>query len=350
LNIVQLLGWTTFELVTISTALRQITDVVPRWVWVLVAGLLTTALSLRPLGWIRVLRRYVTVLVVVALVYLGVQLLRNPLPEVWHGSWNGFWIALDTVVGAAVSFVPVASDYSRHSRTVRAAVTGSFVGYGITQIACYAIGMITLLTVAHGHVGRIFGAFMAVPLGTLAFAVVVVREVDQSFVDNYSTAVSVQNLRQTLDRRALALVVGVFATVLGLVLNIEDYGNFLLLIGGVFVPLLGVFVVDWFAVSRGRWDLSERARSRPAMLVPWLLGFVAYQMVNPGYIAWWVRMWDAIDRWLGFAPPSWLGASLFSFAVAAAVTLPIGLATARRTPSASRTDSVRPDGAPGRST
>src|SRR6266536_1056858 len=32
LNIVQLVGWTTFELVTIGTALHQVADDVPRWV------------------------------------------------------------------------------------------------------------------------------------------------------------------------------------------------------------------------------------------------------------------------------------------------------------------------------
>src|SRR5579875_3825325 len=73
LNIVQLLGWTTFELVTISTALHQVAG-----------GVITTALALYPLSWIRTLRRYVTVAVVAALVYLAVQLLRNPLPAWGH--------------------------------------------------------------------------------------------------------------------------------------------------------------------------------------------------------------------------------------------------------------------------
>src|SRR3954469_10384393 len=54
-KIVPLLGWTTFELVTISTALQQITPSVPRWVYVLAAGVVSTGLALRPLSWIRVL-------------------------------------------------------------------------------------------------------------------------------------------------------------------------------------------------------------------------------------------------------------------------------------------------------
>jgi nucleobase:cation symporter-1, NCS1 family len=90
LNVVQLVGWTTFELVTISTAMRQITDVLPRWSYVVVGGLITTVLALRPLGWIRLLRRYVTIAVLIALVYLAVQLLRNPLPALGHGTWTGF--------------------------------------------------------------------------------------------------------------------------------------------------------------------------------------------------------------------------------------------------------------------
>src|SRR3954452_24714337 len=38
LNIVQLIGWTTFELVVISTAMHQIAGGVPRWVYVVVGG------------------------------------------------------------------------------------------------------------------------------------------------------------------------------------------------------------------------------------------------------------------------------------------------------------------------
>jgi purine-cytosine permease-like protein len=327
---VQLLGWTTFELVTISTALQQIVSGPPRALWVVIGGVITTVLALRPLGWIRVLRRYVTAAVVVALVYLGVQLLRNPLPGLGHGSWDNFWIAVDTVIGAAVSYVPVAADYTRHSRSVRDTVIGSFVGYSVTQFLCYGLGLVALLTVAKGDPDKIFGAFLAIPVGTVAFGVLAVRELDQSFVDAYSAAVSVQNVRPRWDRRVLALAIGTLATVLALALNIADYENFLILIGGIFVPLLGVLAVDYFVISRRTWDLSESAPQRWVMLVPWILGFAVYQLVNPGYVQWWARQWSRVDRWLGFTPASWMSASLISFAVAAVTTVPVGLWRRRR--------------------
>jgi putative hydroxymethylpyrimidine transporter CytX len=330
LNVVQLLGWTTFELVTIGTAMHQLGDGVPRWAYVLAAGVLTTLLALRPLGWIRVLRKYVTVAVLVALGYLFVQLLRHPLPAFGHGTWNGFWIAVDTVVGVSVSWVPMASDYSRHARSVRTAFVSTFVGYSITQIACYALGLVALVTVAHHDPNRIFGAFMAVPLGTVAFGVIAVRELDQSFADTYSTAVSLQNLGPRWDRRVLALGVGTLATIIALALNIDDYENFLVLIGSVFVPLLGVLVVDYFVISRMRWDLGPEVHTRWATLAAWLLGFIAYQLVNPSSISWWARFWGHVQVWLHFTPQPWMSASLLSFAVAAVATLPAGLRRRRQ--------------------
>ena len=332
LNIVQLVGWTTFELVTIGTALHQIAPAIPRALYIVVAGVLTTLLALRPLGWIRVLRKYVTLAVLVALVYLFVQLLRQPLPPLGHGSWHGFWIAVDTVIGVSVSWVPLASDYSRHSRSARDAFTGVFVGYSISQVLCYALGLIALVTVAGHDPDKIFSSFMAIPLGTVAFGVLAIRELDQSFVDTYSTAVSVQNLRPRWDRRALALVVGAVATVSALALNISDYENFLLLIGSVFVPLLGVLVVDYFVVSRGNWDLGEHVPGRWATLLPWGLGFIAYQLVNPGYLKWWRALWVHVDSWLGFTPQTWMSASITSFVVAGAATglAAAGLAAASR--------------------
>jgi putative hydroxymethylpyrimidine transporter CytX len=331
LNVVQLIGWTAFELVTISTAMHQIADSVPRWAFVLAGGALTTALALRPLGWIRMLRKYVTVAVVVALVYLGIQLLRNPLPGLGDGSWTGFWIATDTVIGVTVSWVPVAADYARHSRSTRDTAVGTFVGYSVTQLMCYGIGLIALLTVARsGDASQMFGAFMAVPVGTLAFSVLAIREVDQSFVDTYSTAVSVQNLRPRWDRRIIAIAVGAVATVLALAFSIDDYENFLILIGSVFVPLLAVFVVDYYLISRRSWNIGAAAPQRWVMLIPWVLGFVSYQLVNPGYVESWAGFWHDVAETLHFTPTSWMSASIISFVVAALATVPVGLLRRRK--------------------
>jgi purine-cytosine permease-like protein len=139
--------------------------------------------------------------------------------------------------------------------------------------------------------------------------------------------VSVQNLRPLWDRRVLAVGIALLATVLALWINIADYENFLVLLGSVFIPMSAVFIVDFYVLSRGRWDPSDHARRRFAMFAPWALGFVAYQLINPGYISWWVSVWTHLGQLVDFRAPSWMSASVCSFVVAALATLAGGGAT-----------------------
>lgn len=320
LNIVQCLGWGIFELVTIATAAHTVAPGLSRDLYIVIAGVLTALLTARPLGAIRVLRKYAATAVVLVLVYLLVELVQHPVPPLMRGTWTGFWPATDTVVAAAISFAPLAADYTRHSRDERSAVLGTLLGYGSMQVLCYFIGLLALVTVAKNP-NDIYGAFIAVPVGSLAFAILAARELDQSFANVYSTAVSVQNLRPKWDRRFLSISIAAATTVLALTMNISDYENFLVLLGSVFVPMFGVLVADFFVLSRGRWDLSVHAASRAAMLLPWALGFCVYQLINPGYVSWWVSFWARINNSLHFHPATWMSASVCSFVASAVITL-----------------------------
>lgn len=338
LNCLQLVGWGVFEIVIIAKASEQLSPWDgARWPYVVVAGLLTTLMTLRPLTVVRVLRRYALVAVVLATVYLFVQMLRHPLPSLTHGSWAGFWAASDIVIAVSVSWVPLASDYSRHSRSPRTAFASSFIGYSVTQIAYYGLGLLALATVVHASDNQdvlahdMFAAFIAVPVGWLAFGVLVLRELDQSFVDSYSTVVSLQNVWPRMDRRVLGVVVGSVATVLALVLQISDYFSFLYLLGSVFVPMFAVFVVDYFVLAGHQgWDTSPSARPRWRMLLPWALGFVMYQLVYSPAVLGWDTAWQHVRDALHFTWQSWMSASVLSFAVAAVATLAVSALPARR--------------------
>jgi hypothetical protein len=57
------------------------------------------------------------------------------------------------------------------------------------------------------------------------------------------------------------------------------------------------------------------------MLLPWAVGFVAHQLINPGYVSWWASAWSSFGHSIGFTPASWMSASILSFGAAGAVTL-----------------------------
>jgi NCS1 family nucleobase:cation symporter-1 len=335
LNVVQMIGWGTFELVVIAQA-GVLALGGPTWVWVVGAGVVTTALTLRPLGTLRLLRRVVTILVAIAVAYLAWWLFSR-LPAAGApglavgGSWSGFWTGADAAIAVAVSWIPLASDYSRHSRRPSTAFTAATVGYGVTQVLCFVVGLAALALVG-GNGDEVFAPMLAAPLGLVALLVLVARETDQSFANVYSTAVSTQNLLPRADRRVLCLAVGALITVLALGVTIDDYAAFLAVIGSVFVPLLGVGVGDALVRRRSGAapDLSRWAPSRPLMVVAWLVGLVTYQLVNPGGAPGWSDAWSALRDALGLVPPTWMSASLLSFLVAAVVAGALAVLERRR--------------------
>jgi nucleobase:cation symporter-1, NCS1 family len=336
INVLQLLGWTVFEIVVIASAAQQLFPWhAHRWPYVVIAGVVTAAMTIRPLGVVRVLRRYALGAVVLTTTYLFIQLLRHPLPSLTHGSWSGFWAGADVAIAVAVSWAPLASDYTRHARSPRSAFGGAMVGYTITQVAGYALGLVALATVVRaGDVNLqrdMFGAFIAVPVGWLAFGVLVLRELDESFADGYSAVVSLQNVWPRVDRRLFTIAVCGLATVGALALNINNYVNFLLLLASVLLPLTAVFLVDYYGTRRLRaWDVSAVAPARPIMVAPWLLGFAVYQLIDPSAGGWWASWWTHVDGWLHFTVATWMSASLLSFAIAALATVPLVVARRRQ--------------------
>jgi putative hydroxymethylpyrimidine transporter CytX len=327
LNILQLVGWASLEVLIIAEAAVRISGAREwRWAYVLLAGGLATLMAVRPLTVVRTLRRYAVWLVIAATAYLFFAVVRQGLPAFWDGSWAGYWAAMDVVVALPVSWAPLAADYARHSRSSGAAFAGAFLGYAVASAAYFALGLFALVTVVGPQTDpySVVAALLAVPAGALALTILVVDEVDEAFANIYSTAMSAHNMLPRVDRRVLAVTIGVLAVLIALIVDVVAYETFLLLIGSVFVPLFAVAITDFFLVSRGMWDLSASAPIRWWPAVPWVLGFVTYQLVNPGAVTWWASMWSSVRDAVGFAPASWMSASLLSFGVAAVATLLLG--------------------------
>jgi NCS1 family nucleobase:cation symporter-1 len=107
------------------------------------------------------------------------------------------------------------------------------------------------------------------------------------------------------------------------------------LLGAVFVPLAGVLLVACSLLPHGAWDVSEDAPARPALLLPWAVGFAAYQLTVPtGFVgtgAGWTSWWAARPADLGISATSGLSASLVSLTVASLLTVAVALRARRGT-------------------
>lgn len=321
LNIGQNVGWATMEIIVISTAAAAILGDPWRWPFVVLAGGVATVMAVHPLGSVRWLRKVMVWLVLLASVVLFVAVLLQPSQPMPQDAVLGFWPAVDLAVAGVVSFAPLAADYSRHSQTRKAAFWGSSLGYGLAAIAYYTLGV---FAVAHLGATDVIAALVALPVGAVALGILLTDEVDEAFANIYSTTMSIQNLSGTLDRRIVAVAVGVIATLLAGFLDFGQYQSFLFLIGSVFVPLFAVAAADFLLVSHQQWDVSMGSKLRWAPVVAWTGGFVAYQMIYPGTVPLWSQFWAEFDRVIGFVPPTWLGSSVAAIFVSGVLMVVLG--------------------------
>jgi purine-cytosine permease-like protein len=175
----------------------------------------------------------------------------------------------------------------------------------------------------------VVGFILAIPVGALAFLILLVTQTDEAFASVYSASVSVQNLVPRLDQRRVVLGIGVLCTALALGVAFIHYENFLLLLGSVFVPLFGILAADHFLLRRrasqngalyqNRGRFWYRGGVNVAALVVWLLGFLLYNWISPGSLTWWVDGMDGFFHGLLRLPfpldekVSWLSASIPAF-------------------------------------
>jgi putative hydroxymethylpyrimidine transporter CytX len=341
LNVLQCLGWSVFEITIIAFAAgalsQRLFGVHLVWMWKLVFGALGLVLALLgPVGFVRKFVRKVGIWFVAAsIVYLAIWIVRHGhLGTLWHsgGSGGSFWLGVDLVIALTVSWVPLVADYTRFSRTPRAAFVGAGLGYLLPTLFQFGFGAVLVLshpaiagptdvltTVAAGGVGSL-----------LALLALTVDETDEAFANIYSTAVSLQNLVPRASQRGLIVCVAVLATAISLGVDLTQYQQFLLLLGAFFVPLFGVLLADWLAAGRHytRAHVFEGPSWRPGMIASWLVGFALYE---------WIAQTQGLGFWshlLSHLHPvsGGVGASLPSFAASFVLALGVGVAAKARRP------------------
>lgn len=301
LNVFQLLGWAAFELlimgIAAATLIGNIFGAATAAVFIPLFGLVVAALALGgPLAVVRAwLERFAIWFVYASTAAIAIALLlQGPDPGIRYtpalfAGTTSILLALDLVIAMPISWWPLVSDYNRFARSSKHSLVGTTAGYTIANTAFYLIGAGLL---AFGLV-RGETNFLAVigllGLGAFPLLIILVDETDNAFANVYSTAVSMQNLAPK--RRQFAFIVAATAIAMagaGALWALGQgigggYEAFLFLIGGLFVPLLGVVIADSFVVRRGKYSESEFFEAAPRWRWPafasWIPGAALYFMI-----------------------------------------------------------------------
>ena len=240
LNIVQLLGWGTFELVVMRDATvaigRQSGVMGAAWwpvaatlLWGGVVALLISASMVQLVR--RVIARVALPLVVLSLLWLSWQFLSmanaQGLQQIWQRPGTGgmgVMPALDLVIAMPISWLPLVADYARHGISGKSALRGTWLGYALANMWCYSLGVLVALTLPSQD---LVTALLLAQGGLIALSLILIDEVDNAYGDTYSGAVSAHSLWPRMTVRRWGLVVAVLCTALALVLPMHSLEPFL---------------------------------------------------------------------------------------------------------------------------
>jgi putative hydroxymethylpyrimidine transporter CytX len=291
LNIAQLIGWTTFELVIMRDGTAAIgkqsfgvalDGMAGNAATTLLWGAVLTLLLMGSMTQLvrKIIGRYGLPLVIASLVWLSWQFgvrvqasgLETFVSRAGDGSM-GLFSAMDLVIAMPVSWLPLVADYARFGKSGKGAFSGTWIGYAVANIWCYALGVMVASVSAPD--ADLVATLLLAQGGLLALSLILVDEIDNAYGDVYSGAVSSHSLAPKVSIRVWGIGLAVLCTGLAMVLPMRGLEPFLLILSSVFVPLYGVIL--------GRLGFGQAGTAMPTTKVDytaaaiWIVGIAVFQ-------------------------------------------------------------------------
>ncbi len=284
LNIIQLIGWTAIMLIICGQAansiMEEILGVSHLKGLILISGIVTTAWAVvghKSWKWLE--RISVSALLVLCVV-MTYAVFREGIPEAPATRTLSLAIGLDLVIAMPISWLPLVSDYSRYAKNTKTCFTGTWIGYFLVSSWMYVLGLGAAVYIG---VAEPVPMMVALGLGIPALLIVFLSTFTTTFLDVYSTAVSALNICKGLDERKGVIIGGILGTLIALVFPMEQYEEFLLLIGSMFCPLFGVVLTDYFVIRKSYKDdsLFTAQSVNWKAIAAWVVGAVVYRVLIP---------------------------------------------------------------------
>ena len=262
LNILQLIGWATFEITILSKAASIITHgFINFYIWSIIFGIITIVFGISgPLGiikqWINKFAIWIvygsTIIMLINLILSSSGLLHNTTSLIANNNSFDFFNSLDLVIAMPLSWLPLVSDYNRFAKNSKNAFFGTFIGFTITNILFYLIGVLL-------GINDVFEILFAIQTFFYGFIllILIVDEIDNVFADIFSSVMSFKNIFNKINYKYLVISFTVLSCILSNIIPINQYQSFLLLVGALFSPLFTIVLIDYYILKRGKVKIEE---------------------------------------------------------------------------------------------
>lgn len=276
LNVLQLVGWTAVMILQGARAmgimLNGNTGMGTDLLWCLVIG---AAILL----WVVIGPKYLEKVNVFAVgglfiltLLLGFTVFSSGGTQIITGGGMSLGAAIEMSIAMPLSWLPLISDYTKDARHPVTAARVSVITYFAGSVFMYTIGLGAGIFTSESDIATMM--FKA-GFGMLGVLIILFSTVTTTYLDVYSAGVSLKTIDGRLSEKTMSVLVCIVGTLIAIFSPIEQYENFLYLIGSVFVPMITILITDYFILKKDNLKKSVDVTN----FIIWFAGFAIYRVI-----------------------------------------------------------------------
>lgn len=269
LNVIQLIGWTAIMIYQGAEAANAIWQIGTHW-WSIIIGALIAVWILIGVKNLGILNTVVMTALLALTVVLFALIVKNPVFTDETGNMT-FGSALELSVAMPMSWLPLIADYTREAENKTRASLVSVIVYCLTSCFMYVIGFFAAMFTGAYEIAEIL---RVIGIGAAGIVIVLASTVTTTFLDAYSAGVSSVSIYGRINEKAAGIATCAIGVCLAIFAHsfFENIQTFLYTIAGVFSPMIGVMIADYFILKT---DSSEKLVNVTNVII-WVIGFAVY--------------------------------------------------------------------------
>ncbi len=274
-NVLQLIGWTGIMIYDGALAANGVWHL-NQALWVILIGALI-------IGWLLVGVRHLyylnlvtisTLLILSGLLCAAIFTNHSANSSTGTLSWAQ---GMELVIAMPLSWLPLISDYTSVAQRPVPTSGISAIVYGLTSCWMAFIGLGAALLTHNINIATII---LRAGLGIAGLFIIIFSTITTTFMDAYSAGVSSKTIFSKWSGTMAAIGATILGTISALICPMDNFSNFLYLIGSVFIgsvfaPMIAIQITDYFIL-----EVDYRQQNcQWTNLILWLIGFIIYRIL-----------------------------------------------------------------------
>ncbi|MEG1559360.1 MAG: putative hydroxymethylpyrimidine transporter CytX [Clostridia bacterium] len=268
LNILQLVGWTAVMIISASRAATSVANIGGDYIYAIIIGILIITwvlIGLKNLEKVNIIAMgalFILTIVLSVIVFKGGNV-GEVAGEITFGG------AVELSVAMTLSWLPLIADYTRNAKNGKKSALVSSITYFFSSSWMFVIGMGAAIFTGESDIAKIMAT---AGLGIAGLVIIIFSTVTTTFLDVYSAGVSAVSLNKRVNEKWAAVIVCILGTIIAIFTPIEQFVDFLYLIGSVFAPMIAILVADVFILKR-----ESKTSFDILNIILFVIGFAIYR-------------------------------------------------------------------------